>query len=418
MKSLPFFIAYRYLFKTAYEQNIGTMVIISFLGIFIGTVALTLVAAITKGFETEIHKKIQGVHAQIIIRGNSKDLEYSALSTILKNEFPEVSWVSPSSTKHGIIRPANKQSKTTDEHSSVVLIRAIDPDLDEKVTVFYKKIITSKKEKKKKHLFDFLKDDQILIGSGLAEMLGLSIGDEIELLIPEDAQKNSKKVSFTAQKAIISGIFKTGIDDADTGMIVCSFSFLEDIFGETPIDQVNLKLIASASEEEVINRLINRTNLDVYAWRDLYPALVSALTLEKYVSFAILALVALVASMNMISLIFMFITQKRSDIAILKACGASTSTVSFIFLTVGMFITTTATLLGLGVSFFISQFLKTHPFIKLPDAYLVTHLPVDLTPSIIIAVFCLVCILGFVAACFPVRKIKALNIAEVLRFEA
>ncbi len=415
MKSLPFFIAYRYLFKTAYEQNIGTMVIISFLGIFIGTVALTLVAAITKGFETEIHKKIQGVHAQIIIRGNSKDLEYSALSTILKNEFPEVSWASPSSTKHGIIRSTNKQYN---ENSSVVLIRAIDPDLDEKVTVFYKKIIASQKEKNKKHLFDFLKDDQILIGSGIAEMLSLSIGDEIELLVPEDTQKNSKKVSFTTQKAIISGIFKTGIDDADMGMIVCSFSFLEDIFGETPIDQVNLKLAPSASEQEVISRLIHRTNLDVHAWRDLYPALVSALTLEKYVSFAILALVALVASMNMISLIFMLITQKRADIAILKACGASTSTVSFIFLTVGMFITTTATLLGLGVSFFICKFLKTHPFIKLPDAYLVTHLPTDLTPSIIIAVFCLVCTLGFFAACFPVRKIKALNIAEVLRFEA
>lgn len=414
MKRLPFFIAYRYLFKTAYEQSIGTMVIISFLGIFIGTVALTLVAAITKGFETEIHKKIQGVHAQIIIRANSKDLEYPALSTILKNEFPEVTWASPSSTKHGIIRSTNEHHNA--EQSSVVLIRAIDPDLDEKVTVFYKKIIAP--QKTKKHLFDFLQDDNILIGSGIAEALGLSVGDEIELLIPEDTQKKSKKVSFTTQKAIISGIFKTGIDDADTGIIVCSFSFLEDVFGETPVDQVNLKLASSASEQEVINRLNQRTNLDVYAWRDLYPALVAALALEKYVSFAILALVALVASMNMVSLIFMLITQKRADIAILKACGASTSTVSLIFLTVGMFITITAALLGLGTAFFISQFLKTHPFIKLPDAYLVTHLPIDLTFSIIITVFCLVCLLGFFAACLPVRKIKVLNIADVLRFEA
>lgn len=413
MKSLPFFIAYRYLFKTAYEQNIGTMVIVSFLGVMIGAFALTLVAAITKGFETEIHRKIQGVHSQIIVRSSKDPLDFKSLQPLLKNEFPEIAHVSPSSIKYGIIRGDDDSNDTV-----VVSIKAIDPEMDVKVTSFFEKIIDKKKGKKKKELIELLGDEQVIIGIGVADSLRVSVGDEIELLFPEDTQKKSKKVSFNSQKATVSGIFKTGIDDIDMGMIVCSFSFFDELFSDAGIDQVNIKLHAGTSEKDVIRRLTQRTDLDVYSWKDLYPALVSALALEKYVSFAILALVALVASMNMISLIFMLITQKRADIAILKACGAADHTISLIFILFGMIITSSAAVSGLFLASLISSFLRNHPFIPLPDAYLVSHLPADLTFSIVLAVFAVVLMLGFFATRLPVRRIRSLNVAEVLRFEA
>ena len=74
----------------------------------------------------------------------------------------------------------------------------------------------------------------------------------------------------------------------------------------------------------VIQKLRHRLGLDVYSWKDLYPSLVASLKLEKYVSFFILALILLVASMNIISLLFMQITQKRPTIALLQAMGMST----------------------------------------------------------------------------------------------
>ena len=76
-----------------------------------------------------------------------------------------------------------------------------------------------------------------------------------------------------------------------------------------------------SKEKQVVESLKKRLDLEVMSWKDLYSSLVSALILEKYAILFILALVALVASLNIISLLFMYVTQKRTDIAILSNNG-------------------------------------------------------------------------------------------------
>ena len=133
--------------------------------------------------------------------------------------------------------------------------------------------------------------------------------------------------------------------------------------------------------------------------------------------FFILALISLVASMNMISLLFMQIQQKRRDIAIFKAMGMSDNCIRSIFLHLGIGITLSASAIGLGIAALAGYLLEKYPFIELPDVYYVSYLPARMEPEIFFVVFIATMLLGFLATWIPSRRSKQIEIAQVLRQE-
>ena len=217
--------------------------------------------------------------------------------------------------------------------------------------------------------------------------------------------------------AFISGIFNTGIDEFDSGLILCSLNFLQNIFPESDVTQLNIKLKPGVNEQSVVQKLTDHLKLEAYSWKDLYPALVSALILEKYVMFFILALITLVASMSILSLLYMQITQKRADIAILHAIGTPHTTITAIFMTIGLIITSSASVVGIALAYIASFLLERFPFISLPDAYYVTYIPAKMEWYIPLIVFAVVMAISFIAIWIPIKKIKTINVADVLRFE-
>lgn len=385
------------------------MAIVCFLGIFIGSFSLALITAIMHGFEVVIHEKMQGIHAQIIIRGYGEPLNMNTLGPVLQKEFPEIAAFSPSSTRHTLVQAAN-----IDDPPTVAMIRGINSQMESNVSTLHKKIIPTHQAT---NFTNLLTQNQILIGKKLAKDLEVTVGDTIELLFTSNEQPRRRKITFDTNDAIVGGLFDTGIDEFDSGLIFCSLDYLETLFPESGIEQVNVKLKPGFDENTIVEKLRKRLNLEVSSWKGLYPALVSALKLEKYVTFFILALITLVASMNIVSLLFMHIQQKRPDIAILKALGMHSSTISTIFLLMGVMISSIASLTGLACAWIASWFLERYPFIKLPDVYYVTHLPVRMEWQIVVTVFIVVLILSIAATWFPARKTRLINIANVLRFE-
>ena len=410
MNKLSFFIAWRYLWYSAYENNISAMIRICFISILIGTFSLGLVTAIMHGFEIVIHEKMQGIHAQATIQGHGQALNIKAISTVLNNEFPSVAAFSPSITEHALVHTEDKEAPLT-----VVILKGIDPTQEAQVSRLQDKIV--RLPGTPSTLQESIHDNRILIGKALAENLGVKLGDEIDLFYLEKLEQARKKVTLDSIQAIIGGIFDTGIDEFDTGLVFCSRAFLESLFAETGITSINLKFKPGTDEQKVITRLKDRLDLEVYSWKDLYPALVSALKLEKYVMFFILMLITLVASMNMISLLFMQITQKRGDIAILKAMGVAHHTITSIFVVIGMSISSIAASIGLALAWLASWILEHYPFIQLPDAYYVSHLPAKMEWSVLVVVFASVMLLSFIATWLPARKTRNINVADVLRFE-
>ncbi len=422
MKNLSSLLSSKYLKFKKKDRNIALMIKVCFLGIFIGTFSLMLTLIIMNGFEKTIHDKMQGINSQVIIYAPGNKLDYENMKNALLDEFDEIEAVSGSSLHQVLIN----QNKT----QSILFLKGIDPESEGNVTNITEKItfpLTSK-ENQQNLLPKLLANNEIIIGYKTAQNLNLKVGDQINLLIPEPA--SDKKIFLNKKNVKVSGIFKIGLEEYDNNFAFCSLDLMHNLFKEKKgVDQISLKLKQESvrpsfssffqdKEELIIKNLQNRLPmLTVCSWKDLYPALVSSLKLEKYVMFFILALITLVSCMTMVSLLFMYIQQKRRDIAILKSMGLSNKKIRSIFLRIGLTITFWASSSGLGLAALAGFLLEKYPFIQLPDVYYVSYLPARMDLEIFIVVFVATMLLGFFATWIPAQRTKRINIAQVLRQE-
>lgn len=412
IKNVSWLITLRYIIGSRTDRNISIMLFICFAGIFIGAFSLALIISVMNGFESATYEKLQSIHAQIIMRADSQKLDTEKIGKVLESEFPEVAAYSPSTTKQVIIQPPH-----SDDISNVIAIKAIDPAREQTTSSIAKKIIASY-DNTNQLTTSVTDSGSILIGNKLAQALNLSPGDTVRLMFIQEDKVKGKKVSLSEHEARIGGIFSTGIEEFDSAMGLATFPFIKAMFPDTGATQINLLLKPASDEAAIIEKLQYRFGLELFSWKDLYPALVSALKLEKYAMFLILSLITLVASMNIISLLFMYIIKKRPDIAIYKAMGMSEKTIFAIFLSIGMSIACVATLLGLAAAYGAALLLQHYPFITLPDTYYVTHLPAEVHFSSFILIFILVMLMSFIATAIPVWRIRRINISEILRYEA
>lgn len=410
MNSLPFLLAWRYLLGSQKEKSISTMVVICFLGIIIGSFALALVASVMSGFEKATHEQMQGIHSQLIVHAQGNPIRVDKIVNVIQQEFPAVTAMSASGSGQAII-----QNQDTEEVFNVVLVKGIDPIHEPTITNLATKIIAT--NQKESSLPSLLAGNTVIVGSKLAELIDVKPGQSINVLVTADSSSQGKHIELTSKKATVTGTFKIGVDEFDMGCIFCSLDFLQKLFPDSSPTHIGLQLAPSADEAIIAQQLSQRLGLTVESWKDLYPALVSALKLEKYAMFFILALITLVASMNIISLMFMHITRKRADIAILKTMGMTNASLSFTFLLIGMIIALIGSIIGLVLAFGVGLILQHYPFITLPDIYYTTHLPIHMSIGIFLTVFLVVMGLSFLSTWLSTRRTHNINISQVLRSE-
>jgi len=442
MKNLSSFLAWKYLTYKHKDANISFMIKICFLGILIGTFALMLSLIITNGFEKTIHEKMQGINAQIIINSPGNRLDYENIAQTLQKDFShDIKAMSGNSIKQAILDHNNMHT--------ILFLKGVDPEKESQVTNIASKIVSSKK-----NLADLLADDQIIIGYKMARDHNLSVGQTITILLPEAG--NKKKILLKKKHVTISGIFNIGLEEYDNNFAFMSLEQLNTSFDEQGVDYLTIKLreperlmtsithaglsfftarfwkdlivkikhacmlliTRQTDEELVIKKLQHRLpHLVVCSWKDQYPALVSSLKLEKVFAFFILALITLVASMNMISMLFMHIQNKQRDIAIFKTMGMNDQMIRSIFLRMGIWITFTGSILGLGLAALAGYFIEKYPVITLPDVYYVSYLPARMDFEIFFIVFAATMLLGFFATWLPARGCKNINIPSILKHQ-
>lgn len=402
-----FLMSLRYLQAANKNSTIRTMMKICFFGIFIGTFSLALIVSIMKGFEQATYLKMQSIYPQIIIDANGQQIDYEHIKEVLDNPIYKIAHYAPEQTTQALCNSIESQ-----DMPYVIQLKGIDPKLEQHVTPIQTMILPKQQTH---YLEKLLLDNQVIVGKQLAQQLHLSTGSHINLIYTSD-EDLTRKVDFEQKKVIVAGIFDTGIDDFDSNFVYCSCDFFHDIFPDHGITQIYAKAYDGANEQSVMTKLHERLQINVYSWKKLYASLVSALELEKYAMFLILLLIILVASSNIISLLFMQITQKRRDIALLLTFGLSPAKIKNIFLALSMTISTFAASTGLLCAYLAGFFLQNYRWIKLPDnVYYTTHLPVLMDPYLFLFLFFVVLAISFFASLIPLSKIKMKNIATILR---
>jgi lipoprotein-releasing system permease protein len=404
-----FLISLRYLQAANQNSTIRTMIKICFFGIFIGSFSLALIVSIMKGFEQATYEKMQSIYPAIIIDADDQELDYESLQKILQDPVYKISHFAPQQTMQALCN-----SIESDQMPQVICIKGIDPILEKKVTPLEKMLLPKNQTH---YLEKLIFENQVIIGKQLAHSLQASTGSQLNIIYTSNEDLR-RKSDFEQKKVIVAGIFDTGIDEFDSNFIYCANSFFDAIFPDHGITQIYATPDRTCNEDLVIAKLAKRLQISVYSWKKLYSSLVSALELEKYAMFLILLLIILIASSNIISLVFMQITQKRKDIALLMTLGLSARKVKNIFLAVSMAISSIACVSGLFFAYLTGLFLQNYRWIKLPDnIYYTAHLPIIMDAHLFLFIFFVVLSISFFASLIPVSKIKMKNIATILRHE-
>ncbi len=402
---IEFLLAYRFLRGTRHEQYVSFMVKLCFFGIALSTFALALVLSIAHGFEKATYQKLKGIHADGTLKAHGKTLCFEKIKYIVETEFKDsVSALSPTDTQQALI-----SQEETIGHS--VFLKGIDPLTISQISSLEDMLI---KKEPSSSFVNLFAQDSVLIGSKIAENLGLKVGDSCKLLYASCLEAER----FDSYTVYITGILKTGIEELDEQLIFCSLLLLKRIFPESSITEIGFNFRPKIAHKKTVELLKKRFSLlEVTSWEELYPSLVAALALEKYVLMLILSLIALVASMNMVSLLSMYIHQKRKIFALCIVMGMSTVRSSSLIIIMGMLIASSASFIGLFMAYAAGSFLQNYPLIKLPDAYYVTELPVELDLSVFFFIGLATLFISFMASWIPAKKISLLPISHILRSE-
>ncbi|MGE4168311.1 MAG: FtsX-like permease family protein [Candidatus Babeliales bacterium] len=399
---VPWLLAWRYI-TGAHHSTIRTMLYVCFFGIFVATTALALVMFIMEGFEQATHTALKGMHADIIIQARKNHhIHFPALQKVIHDEFPEITGCSPSDMHQGLVQSFQKKPL-------VVLIKGIDPQLEHSASS-----LASLTVQQQHALSQQLTGNKVILGCKLARQLRVTDGDSLDIMVPDDQAPEGATISLKKYTALVGDTFKTGIEEFDTTLLICSLSFLATLIPDSGCSLVSCHH-TSNDEAKLIAQLKKRFNLAVYTWKDMYPSLVAALALEKYAMALILILMLFIASMSIVSLLYMIITSKQGDIALLQTIGLHPRHCRLIFIIVGMVVSIGAAFIGLLTALGIGIVANKYKLFKLPDAYYISYVPVIIHAKTVLVVLIIILALSLGATLLPLIRTQKISLSQLLR---
>ncbi|HRK58237.1 MAG TPA: FtsX-like permease family protein [Candidatus Kapabacteria bacterium] len=253
----------------------------------------------------------------------------------------------------------------------------------------------------------------ILIGAGVCDKLKAVPGDTITILSLGSIDQAAMTMSAPQGiRAIIGGVFITNIKEYDATMI---YAFEESVpsLQRYTYPYIDIRLDDKETVPQIMNILSKKNAGTVLTWRDLHSDIYGVVEFERMVSFIIVGLVVVVSAFNILASLSMTVVQKRRDIALLKALGASEKFIGNIYFTKGMIIGCSSTFLGAALGIGLCWGQQTFGWITLDGAVsIVPTLPVVINPSIVVFAIISSLILCLLATIYPARRAASMAIAE------
>jgi lipoprotein-releasing system permease protein len=413
-RPLPFYIGLRYTRAKRRNHFISFISLISMLGIALGVTALITVLSVMNGFEKELRERILGMASHAMLLGYDGKLEnWQVLAKIAANR-DDVLGVAPYIKAEGML--------TSGQQVSGTLIRGISPSLEPAVSEVGNMMLFGS-------IDDLIPGEfGIILGKDLARSLGVLRGDKVTLVVPQ-ATVTPAGLLPRLKRFTVVGIFEVGMYEYDNALALLNIEDAARLFrmGDA-ITGIRMKLSDIFSAPQVTRELVKDLPGDYLMsdWTRQHANFFRALKIEKRMMFLILMLIVAVAAFNIVSTIVMLVTDKVTEIAILRTLGASPASIMGIFLVQGTIIGAIGTLLGMlgGVSLalnvetvvqmieqmFGTQFLPA-------DVYYISEFPSDLHWDDVYLICSISFVISFLATLYPAWNASRTQPAEALRYE-
>lgn len=413
--SLELTVARRYLFGRK-KSFISLLSIAAIVGVAIGVAALIIVMAVMNGFTTNLRSKILSASANGIVTPTERRAQpFSSEVFEHISSLPQVKGVTPfvyseviMSTQHGV---------------KGVVVRGVEPSLAPMAIEVLERLDSGSVESLEFDVSqsDAVQEHGIIIGKELANSLGLSLGSSVNLL-SSSGRRTSTGFMPKLMPFIVKGIFSTGMYEYDTTLTFVNIQSLRALLGLSKqgvsgyefslYDIYTAPGVAYKLQEQLGNRYRVRT------WQDMNVNLFAALELEKTAMFIFLTLIVLVGAFSIVTTLVMLVMEKRKDIAILMALGATPSTIRRIFTYLGMLIGFFGISIGFIAGISLSLLLREYQFITLPaGVYPFTTIPVLFSTQDIMWTLICTCLVCFIATIYPAHIASKIIPTEALRYE-
>ncbi|MCC8996696.1 MAG: lipoprotein-releasing ABC transporter permease subunit [Nitrosomonas sp.] len=415
MFSYEFFIGLRYLRAKKRNHFISFISLISLMGITLGMIALITVMSVMNGFQKEIRARILGVASHVQIGSFVGTLEHWQQTAQEASKHPLVEAAAPYVAGQGML-----------SHNQVVqgvMVRGILPTMEDKVADFAKTMVNGSLENLVPGEFG------IIIGSDLARSLGTFVGDKIVLISPQ-GQMTPAGILPRLKQFTVVGTFEIGHFEYDSGLVLIHLFDAQKLYrmDNDSVTGVRLKLNDLFQAPEVVKQLPSMLTIDSYItdWTKQHANYFRAIQIEKRMLSLILALIIAVAAFNIVSTLVMAVTDKQSDIAILRTLGASPRSIMKIFIVQGTFIGVFGTILGVTGGLLLAynvgevvvfiEWLFNVQFLS-REVYYISKIPTDPQMTDITTVAITSFTLSLLATIYPSYRASKVNPAEALRYE-
>ena len=385
-------------------------------GIALGVAALIIVLSVMNGFQKEVRDRMLEAipHVQLTDPDGNALADWQAVAARAKAIAPEVQGSAPYVEVQSLLAEGDRMRGA--------VVRGVSPEHEPDVT----------------GLGRTLKDDgtlqklqpgtwNIVLGAELAHALGVQVGSDVTVIAP-GGQVTPAGVAPRLRAFHVVGFFSIGHFEYDSTLALVNMEDAARLYRTGGATGVQLRLSDVHAARPVAARLqaALAPRIDVSDWTRTNAAWYDAVQVEKTMMFIILALIVAVAAFNLVSTLVMTVTDKQSDIAILRTLGASPRSIMGIFMlqgaTAGIAGTVSGVAIGLLVAYnipvivpFIGRLLNTS--LVNGSVYLLDHMPSDPQSGDIVSIGVIALVLAFVATIYPSWRASRVRPAEALRYE-
>ncbi len=413
---LPFelLVGLRYTHAKRRNHFISFISVVSMAGIALGVMALIVVLSVMNGFQEELRARILGVAAHLEISGPGDRLAdwRAVLAQAQRNK--EVVAGAPYVNAQGML--------ANGEWVRGAVIRGVLPESEQGVAEFARHMRAGRLSDLRPGEFG------IVLGAELARALNVYPGDKLVLLTPQ-GNITPAGVMPRVKQFTVTGIFEAGMFEYDSGLALIHLQDAQKLLrmGED-VSGVRLKLQELFRAPWVTRELAGRLdgNYHLTDWTQSHANFFRAVAIEKRMMFLILLLIVAVAAFNIVSTLVMAVTDKQSDIAILRTLGARPGSIMQIFIVQGAFIGVFGTLLGVASGVLLALNLETVvPLIERmagmdlfpADVYYISELPSKLVWADVAVIAAISLLISLAATLYPSWRAARIQPAEALRYE-
>lgn len=392
MQFFEWFVGFRYLFspKTIKKHSFFSLTTaISVLGVAFGVMTLIVVLSVMNGFGKDLRDKTLSIKSHILIQSEDfSPFEYSKELSKIKSSDRRIQKVEPTILKEMMVRYQGTISS--------ILLKGVET-----------------LEKKTKSNFP-----AIVLGQELAQALGAFEGDMIEIISPLETMGPLGSIP-KAKKFEVTGLLNTGVYEYDMKLATVSLEHIQNFLEyENKIEEIEIWISDIDQTSQVITNIQKLSFMKPFLirdWKVLNKNLLGALQLEKIAMFVILSFIVLVAALNIITAMTRVCLEKKREISIFKAMGAKSKHILMIFLIQGIFIGFTGIILGCLGGLGICYVLNHYQFIRLPDIYYSTVVPVNVEFFSVLVIAIMAFCITIVSALYPAWKASRVHSLEGIR---